>query len=393
MRDSGGPAGIPDIVVSGNVVEIPTLHVNFTGAHIGIPGDSRSHIVAVTRFVDREAARLRGEIDAGLPSVFPLKSSGGLATTLSPAVDLYPVFNPPQTWGDWFVSSIGIGRSLSASEQADLRFSRVNDRFDTGAALANPPGSSGRYIIVLGRDDLQAVWGGGGINGFSNHKGGLVATDVNFRTVAHEIAHTTGRSGDSLGWLFSTDEMTRDCSLDYHNKPVQVGHGFRIGPNNDRTRFRDDYHMMVAMRDDPPWWISQCTYWHLVHRLQAPLDPPVIQVRGFASRVGGENGAAILPAYRMDGVVELEQGTGEWNIVLQDQGGNELGSFPFEPTWTFTTHNADHEHQVRDLVITSFGHQVPDLPGTARIEIQGPDGEVLDTRVFSSNPPSVAVRR
>ncbi|MBM3934903.1 MAG: fibronectin type III domain-containing protein [SAR202 cluster bacterium] len=390
LREDGSKSGVADIVVRGNVVEIPPLRVNYFPAYIGSTDMEFARRLEIRGVVQRAAQALRQATDRDLPIFFPLKSTGGVVTTLRSTVDLNPVLNPPQTWGEWFSDKTRIG-ALSATQQHDLRMSRINDYFTTGAALTEPAGAQTRYIVVLQKPDLYAVWGSDGINGFSNHKGAMVHSDVVFRTVAHEIAHTTGRTSDSEGWLFSRDEMQRDCSLNYHNEAMEIAHGVRIAADNSRAILKDQYHMMVSVVDNPPWWISQCTYWHLVHRLQERLDPPVIQVRGHLSRTESANGAALLPSYRMDGVIDLNEGPGEWAILLKDDGGNLLGSFPFTPTWRLETHGDDQVLQVRDLVITSFGYQVPDLPGTARIEIQGPGNQVLDSIAYTAAAPSVRV--
>lgn len=199
-------------------------------------------------------------------------------------------------------------------------------------------------------------------------------------TVAHELSHT-------LPFPWTTRQVAAECGVDYHDKVQgRQAHGVRLTLAGDPQRsLQTAVIPLFAQATRAVPWITQCTYWHHLNTLvEGPPDPPVILVQGYAGREGEVAGAGLLPAYQLDGIVDLAAGEGgEWAIELEDGGGAALGRYPFEPAWVFP--DSDESKPV-----VAFVHRLPDLPGVAAIRVVGPGG-AEDRLIYSANAPTVEI--
>ncbi len=202
-------------------------------------------------------------------------------------------------------------------------------------------------------------------------------------TVAHELSHT-------LPFPWTSEEVTAECGVDFHDKLGSEGHGLQIRRAGEASRSRQDGVIPVfaqATRARP--WITQCTYWHHLKTLvEGPPDPPVILVQGYVGREEEVAGAALLPAYQLDSVPDLEAGDAKaaadaWAIELLAPDDSVLARFPFEPNWTFAdTGESDP--------VVAFAHRVPDPGGVAGLRVTGPGG-ANDTLRYSAHPPTLEI--
>lgn len=206
------------------------------------------------------------------------------------------------------------------------------------------------------------------------------------QAVKHELAHT-------LPFPWTSEQIEAECGRNFHNAevemvgtPVRIANGFSVTFRGEESRQRipNTWPMMGKSRRGEPYFITQCTYWHLLKQLvEGPPDPPVILVQGYIAR--GEAGVdgVLLPAYQFDAVADLEEGTGgDWAIQLRTRKGKKLGRFPFEPIFAIP-----HGEERRAI---SFSYRVPDDPRVGRIDLVGPGG-VLDTLTYSDHAPVVAI--
>ena len=115
-------------------------------------------------------------------------------------------------------------------------------------------------------------------------------------------------------------------------------------------------------------------------------------MRGILAQNEGTFGGALFPVYQLQGIPDLEADVqGPWAVVLRDSQGNQLGRYPFEPEWAMDVHvDVQFTGATPQRELISFGYHVPDLPGVARIDLEGPNG-LLDSLTYSANPPSVTI--
>jgi hypothetical protein len=408
VRFDGTPGGVP---VRGTVVEVRGNVVKTRGpttmiVPIALSPPSGQDIVALRR----RAAELAARASAVIPDYFPL-APGGITVRAGPFQEL----EVDVTWFGWVKSALtptitdenyredalreyltmqmGTGGFLSGAERvvALLRaadFPLVEPDPDETAAVT----TSTKFIVIPLPENL-----------LTNPRS-RVADSTLAELLAHELAHT-------MPFDWSSAAMTALCGLDYHNPTLprrpgpddlarvtrlrQVANGQRITVDGAVI---DDFagRRMARMESRPSLmsggdqlrraWIDQCTYRNLVEQLVSPPDPALILVRGRLAREGGRVVGQLLPGYQLMGVPDLAAGAGgDWAIVLRRADGGELARFPFAPQWTTS---AEHG---RERNVLGLAYRVPDLPGTASIDLVGPGGARMDTLRVSANAPTVSI--
>jgi hypothetical protein len=282
------------------------------------------------------------------------------------------------SWAVWAQSQLPGGDIWVRKARRDGLVAELTRRLGTAAFL----GKVARVVVVLSGDDMDLI---------SQEAAGLSASQKvifvlgtsDYDTVAHELAHTTGGSSGTDGFLWSSNEMIRDCGVDYHNKKENWAHGYQItlggvveGIHQDSTR--------SIMAPGATRWIDQCTYRHLLDALSGnPLDPRVLLVQGRLGRRGSHTAGQLFPSYELSGAPGLHRGKGgRFAIVLRTRRGHLLARYPFIPGWQGDNGPA------RSL--TSFQWLVPFSRKVGRIDLVGPHG-VLDRRTFSRHAPAVQI--
>jgi uncharacterized repeat protein (TIGR01451 family) len=202
--------------------------------------------------------------------------------------------------------------------------------------------------------------------------------DYTAEVVQHEIVHT-------MPFLWSGNEMLRDCQLDYHNKDLPVAHGHRI-LRDGLIRRQRQRNATDVMGPSFPIWTGQCTYWHTLQQLLALPDPALHLVQGRVIRDPGDPFGELFPLYDVLGDDFAQPGEGgDWAIVLRDAGGASLGRFPFDPVFTVPD-VADAERR-----LATFAFHVPRFAETARVELVGPGDTLLDATDLTPSPPDLAI--
>ncbi|MBI3959863.1 MAG: hypothetical protein HY328_13715 [Chloroflexi bacterium] len=171
--------------------------------------------------------------------------------------------------------------------------------------LASLLGAGDRVVILMRNQDMDLVrptaedWA-------SSPKVIFVRGGGGGSTVVHELAHT-------LPYLWSRTQMLEQCGRDWHNKPeaVAYGHQIQVFDQEKRRRHHASSTVMGDLVDkDSPRWIARCTYWNLLHILQAKPDPELLLVRGALVFSDTLSAGVLLPAYQTLGAPDLETGDG-----------------------------------------------------------------------------------
>ncbi len=245
-----------------------------------------------------------------------------------------------------------------------------------------------RVAVILAREDYQTVEPEPSLGFADSQKTfsvrapilgsqGILRSTVD--VVQHEIVHT-------LPFLWTDDEMLRDCKLNWHNQPLPVAHGHRILVDGvvRRERQRDEVGIMGPGLVKK--WMSQCAYWHALHQLAALPDPDLHLVQGRVIHDPADPFGELFPLYDVTGDDFAQPGAGgDWAIVLRDAAGASLGRFPFDPRFTVP----DVTDAARDLA--TFAFHVPRFAETARVELVGPGDARLDAITRSPNPPALVI--
>ena len=358
----------------GEAVETVAPRVLFRPVYVTPLADrAAAALTSVTEELERRSAR-------GLADWFPLRD-GSLVTRTLAARGAAPAFRDEEA----VRKIVADFRPGDPGELGRLILRQAMSRqFRTGALV----GGFDRMIVTLNFADFQNLRTGPAARAvaFTNSRK-VSFLDIDTApfhwTVAHELVHT-------LPYPWTSRQVVAECGVDYHDKLGGEAHGLRLHRAGDPQRALQVGVLPLfgqATRETP--WITQCTYWHLLKTLgKGPPDPPVILVQGYVGSEGGEAGARLLPAYRLDGVPDLEEaGDGEpadgWAIELLGEGDTLLARFPFEPEWTHA------DTAVVDPVV-SFGHVVPDREGVVALRLAGPGG-VAELVRYSPNAPEVQI--
>jgi hypothetical protein len=253
-----------------------------------------------------------------------------------------------------------------------------------------------RTVIVMRSDDYQRLWPPGQATGVEavtvSDKVIFAPDNADLTTIAHELVHATPTPGGS-DTRWTSPGMVQECGQDYHNKVVLWAHGVRLMRGRAPARERVIQRLPLMGPGDPTnpeitsdsYWITQCTYWHLLNVLPNLPDPPVMLIQGVLARDDTDTGGMLLPAYQFMSQVDLTAGsTGDYAIVPRDEAGAELGRFAYSPDWDLP------DRPDGDRSLFAFAYRIPDLPGAARIDLEGPNG-LLQSRTLSAAPPSVAI--
>ncbi|HJZ11162.1 MAG TPA: hypothetical protein VJ521_03375, partial [Acidobacteriota bacterium] len=195
-------------------------------------------------------------------------------------------------------------------------------------------------------------------------------------SVAHEIIHTQEYSWDDR-------DMPDECGVNYHNVAPRSSNGHRIENGTAEVSERKK-NLASIMEPGEPWWINQCSYFHLLINLQKAVDPAVILIRGLVARDGSKSAGALFPSYQLEGEIDLlESKIGEWAIVLRDAIGGELRRYRFDPVWKLPD-------TVTARKIAGFSFRVKEEPNLSRIDLEGPSG-LLTHRSISKTLPRILI--
>ncbi len=257
----------------------------------------------------------------------------------------------------------------------DRLIAKLTQRFATTAQL----GGAGRVVVIINESDFARVYRNHvGIGGFAPHaKVQIMKMDNHATTVAHELIH-------SFPYLWSRSNMISECGFSYHNADDQdYAEGVEVYSYGSYYRDRRDAIMgSVSILA----FITQCSYWHLIQQFQQENDPELFLVRGFLAQESGNYYGVLSPTYEFEGIEGLSTGAildEGWGIVLKDQAGQVLASYPFEVVW-----QDPEEAEPRALV--PFNHRIDRLPGTASLELVGPGG-VKATQTISAHSPVLSI--
>ena len=369
------------VTVEGTVVETENLNISIvpvilpdinplTGIMTSVPADSPSiaQLQAFANRVESDTRNYLGDFFPLLPPFHPVVSQ-------PPRVwDLTRIFREAERIVK--ARSPGISALDLNAQRATTARGLVNRRL---ANTATPSGLD-RIIVVMLESDFQTLRRASGVAATTfNQKVAYVPSGVlrwkfePIHTVAHELGHT-------MPYSWGAAQMDAECGQDYHNDYLMsVAYGYRMlrggvfVADADSLISAAQSFMGPALRmtDTREAWVDQCTYANLVKELQAVPDPPVILVSGLLRREGGAISGDLFPLYQLDSTVGLESGgEGDMTIVLRDTNAAELGRYPFAAIW-------DVPHGP-PLDLIAFSHTVPDLPGVARIDLEGPAG-LLDS--------------
>jgi hypothetical protein len=202
--------------------------------------------------------------------------------------------------------------------------------------------------------------------------------------LAHELAHT-------MPFNWSASAMIDLCGVNYHNiGTVGLAHGHRITIDSQVVRGaqyrQEDRRALMGGDRLVGAWITQCTYRNLVEQLVSPPDPELILVRGRLARGGNRIIGELLPSFQFMGLPDLKASSGgDYAIVLRDAQGAQLARFPFTAQWRSTAHHGQERN------VLALDYAVPDLPGTARIDLVGPGNVLFDSRHYSAHAPTVSI--
>ncbi len=370
-REDGDATGI-EVTVSGTVVKTRMPTVAFVPMRLG-DGTATPEAAAALQSASDKLAR---DSATYIPDFFPLRP-GGLPVVASPIIDARAKIKDALTsWTTWVKSKIGVTDPYHVAEDA-LLASLANS-----ASLGGTLGKQGRTVIVFDGGDyalVSALRSDVTFAGLAiSQKVVLVGGRYSYWVAAHELVHT-------MPYQFADERMQQYCDFSYHNLPVDVGlaHGTEVTRAGAEVRYsaRARNSFMGPYLD---LWIDQCTYWQLINVLQDPPDPHVVVVRGVLARNGSQVAGQLLPAYQTDGAVDLTAGDGgDWAIVARSATGAVLGRYPFQPAWSIPDLGRE-----RDLL--SFLYRIPARGGVARVDLEGPDGQ-LDELDWSAHAPRVTI--
>ena len=377
-----GPMGLR-IDVGGNVVSTTASRVGF----VPIVLNDRSRTALET--LKRRTVRMALESYRHVPDMFPLPHRQF-------PVGVEPIQNlstfTEKAVAEWVAWLRQLTDFSTANLMSEARLAAVDARF---ASIAQMSPGTGRVVAVFSNRDFESLLPAslrGRVGGFTSSTKFIgLPSDAPWQTVAHEYAHSVP------SFLWSKDQMSEECGVDYHNTmvdlpngtraPLKIAHGYQItdGPDGAARILKDPQVSIMGPTGNWTHWMDQCTYWHLLKVLQEPIDPPTLLVAGRLGRSPTAEIGELFPMYQLDGIVDLGAGTGgSYAFITKDASGTELDRYPFEPQWSLddgTDRNA-----------ISFSYRLPDIEGVASLELVGPHG-VLDTRVFSASAPTVAISR
>jgi hypothetical protein len=372
VREDGEGTGIK-VTVSGRVVRTTMPSVAFVPMRMSGATATREASDVLQRLSDGLAASSA----AYIPDFYPLRP-GDLTVIKAPVMDARATIKREvDSFGTWVHSSVSSGATGKAVRDAVI--AAVADAAALGGAL----GKQGRTVVVFDPADepVAGLASSAKFVGLAiSQKVVLVLGTDDYFTVAHELAHT-------MPYVWSGTQQQEQCDLTYHNQSVatSLAHGFAVtmGGTEYRKSMRANPSFMGSS-SGPGQWTDQCTYWQLVNVLRQPPDPPVVVVRGVQARNGDAVAGQLLPAYQVDGAVDLAAGDGgDWAIVARSADGSVLGRYPFEPAWAIP----DLEGE-RDLL--SFLYRIPASGGVARVDLEGP-GARLDELDWSAHAPRVTI--
>ena len=216
----------------------------------------------------------------------------------------------------------------------------------------------------------------------------------------HEIGHTLGRSHapfcDADGSAYYPWPGGDIGSPTDYLGPYNWRHDFRGFDVRDHEIYPDWWHDVMSYCDYQ--WISDFTYEGLMERLQdaarqqagqaAPMDRLLV-----SGVIDPDTGESILdPLFVIPNAEEqTPRVPGDYAIVLRDDAGVELAHYAFTPEQIRLGPPVEDEAEEGAVAGLAIGEHVPYVTGTDRVEIEGPDGNVLTSITAGAAKPDVAV--
>jgi hypothetical protein len=366
IRDDGSETGLA-VSVEGEAIQTYGPRVRFIPVFFSPPQAS-----GWPEAFAEAAQRLRTKCDKEIPMYYPL-DAGGLPTSSEPARTMV-VAEPNPGFFARLLSKVGLTAAKSKERQdADNLRAVLAQRLGTETSL----NGTDKAVVLLSNDDFDRIWPGGTAEAASlSRKLMVVHLDSEASTVAHELVHT-------MPFLWSSDQMVQEFHKDYHNRN---DHNYGNGLQVMDFHWRRNHISAVMGSAGYLKWITQATYYHLLEEFRQRPDPDQVLVRGYLARNGDRGAGSLSPGYQVQGERGLTAATvpnGGWGLILRDEAGNSLGTFPFAVSWWIPDFEAETD-------VVSFVERVPDLPETRTAELVGPGG-LLDRKTVSQNPPSVQI--
>ncbi len=318
------------------------------------------------------AKRLELECERELDVFFPVKQDGMTITRATIQNLANRELGTLDQLTQWLTGSAPVETEIARKDRV---IASLVQKFATGSQLSN-----GAKVVVLVNDtDFSKVRKNASrAVAFTPHnKVIFVRMTEDYTTVAHELVHATP-------YLWSENQMIRDCELNYHNNADNYyANGAKVESWGASVR-KDKPAVMGSVAPSP--YVTQCTYWHLLQQMKAPIDPELFVISGYIARKEATFNGLLNPTFETEGISGLPAGTIQpdaWAIVLRDKAGLLLKAFPFEPVWKFPDTETDHK-------LIAINYRIERIPETATIQLVGPQG-VLDEQTLSSNAPQVNI--
>ncbi len=364
IREDGSSTGL-EVKVSGNSVNTSFPTVNFAPTMLSDPKNDSD------RAAVNKARLFRGEAKELLERAFPLPL-GSVTTVARPLQDLRA--QAPGTLRGLLDFLPGVDRTEKVARDAVI--AHMVQRYGTDSQL----GSGGKTFVILQEHDFPISIDSESAAAFAPSEKVVIGQPSNTnQVVLHELMHT-------IRYIWSADQMASECGFSYHNSADNnYGNGVEI--HAEGFRFRRDGVPAMMGPVTGAGWMTQCSYWHLLKLLQGGVDPDLLVMRAYLARSSdGQHHGVLAPAFQKLGVADLDANDGtvdDWAFVLRDRQGAVLATYPFRAVWRVPDTPADR-------AVVPITYSIEELPGTATIELVGPDG-VADTLSMSANAPTVEI--
>jgi hypothetical protein len=301
----------------------------------------------------------------GLPAVDPgyfatvaqvnaafLDATYPMAPVGAPALDVLRI--------DWTSRPVTPASIMSAAERKAIR-----DGLDR-LALVLPPDPA-MVAIPPGEMDgiLGYTYGDNKVVIFIDHS----PDEPYENTVAHEFGHT-------FGFPDALQIAAPDVPL-----------GIRV----ERNESLQDHFNFMSYRE--PTWVNKPHYEALISWLSRPIIDPVVVLLSGSITAGGQVTADPWATIATD-QLSVPDPDGDYAFEFLDAGGSVLARFRFDLEFEITEATVSPDGEVGSATLqfqeVPFSFAVVRPPGLAQVVLRGPSGQVMLSRVVSSNPPVVS---
>ncbi|MBK9095512.1 MAG: hypothetical protein IPM84_22715 [Anaerolineae bacterium] len=208
----------------------------------------------------------------------------------------------------------------------------------------------------------------------------------------HELAHSFGRRHANFCGAVGGPSYPYPGG---RISPVLTGptalYGFDAGPQTVYGPTWTDVMTYCANE-----WISDFTFEALLDRFQSRRGLLTAATATDRLLVSGSidpatAAVALESLYVIPNAAEITPPIpGPYAIVLRDTDDGELARYPFTPT-EMEGGPLLQSSDPREVELLSISELVPYVAGTVRVDIEGPDGDVLSTVTAGANSPTVTV--